>query len=131
MFAKVGVVVNSRVRVKELDMKCVIFSHRLCRQHMSGNVRNVPSLSCAQLRLKSACAFTQSDPNLHWEYFGEPMRHSVFIRSMNPESILYKYKAGRYRPVRVADGPITARYRFIKNASWKDSYHTARMHTLI
>ena len=33
-------------------------------------------------------------------------------------SILYKSIAGRYRPVRVADGPITARYRFIKNASW-------------
>ena len=29
--------------------------------------------------------------------------------------ILYKSKVGRYRPVRVADGPITARYRFIKN----------------
>ena len=26
--------------------------------------------------------------------------------------------AGRYRPVRVTDGPITARYRFIMNASW-------------
>ena len=33
-------------------------------------------------------------------------------------SILYKPIAGRYRPVRVADGPITAHYRFIKNASW-------------
>ena len=33
-------------------------------------------------------------------------------------SILYKSIAGRYRPVRVADGPITARYRFIKNTSW-------------
>ena len=32
--------------------------------------------------------------------------------------ILYKSIAGRYRPVRVADGPITARYRFIKDASW-------------
>ena len=31
-------------------------------------------------------------------------------------SILYKSIAGRYRPVRVADGPIMARYRFIKNA---------------
>ena len=28
-------------------------------------------------------------------------------------------KAGLYRAVRVADGPITARYRFIKNASWE------------
>ena len=33
-------------------------------------------------------------------------------------SILYKSIAGRYQPVRVADGPITARYRFIKNAYW-------------
>ena len=37
---------------------------------------------------------------------------------MYPVSILYKCIAGRYRTVRVADGPITARYRFIKNASW-------------
>ena len=35
-----------------------------------------------------------------------------------PASILYKSIAGRYRPVRVADGPITARCRFIKNANW-------------
>ena len=33
-----------------------------------------------------------------------------------PASIFYKSISGRYRPVRVADGPITARYRFIKNA---------------
>ena len=30
-----------------------------------------------------------------------------------PVSILHKSTAGRYRPVRVADGPITARYRFM------------------
>ena len=35
-----------------------------------------------------------------------------------PVSILYKSTAGRYRPVRVADRPITARCRFIKNVSW-------------
>ena len=35
-----------------------------------------------------------------------------------PAGILYKSIAGRYRPVSVADGPITARYRFIKNAYW-------------
>ena len=35
-----------------------------------------------------------------------------------PVSILHKSIAGRYRPVRVADGPITARCRFLKNASW-------------
>ena len=48
----------------------------------------------------------------------------IFIQSilsvnyLYPASILYKSVAGRYRPVRVADGPITARYRFIKNAYW-------------
>ena len=35
-----------------------------------------------------------------------------------PVSILYKSTAGRYRPVSYPDGPITARYRFIKNAYW-------------
>ena len=33
-----------------------------------------------------------------------------------PASILYKSIAGRYRPVSYHDGPITARFRFIKNA---------------
>ena len=33
-------------------------------------------------------------------------------------SILYKSIAGRYRPASYPDGPITARYRFIKNAFW-------------
>ena len=43
----------------------------------------------------------------------------VFFHSATyPVSILYKSIAGRYRPVRVADGLITARYRFIKNASY-------------
>ena len=37
---------------------------------------------------------------------------------VNPASILYKSIAGRYRPVNYPDGPITARYRFIKNAYW-------------
>ena len=36
----------------------------------------------------------------------------------HPASILYKSIAGRYRPVSYPDGPITARYRFIKNAYW-------------
>ena len=42
----------------------------------------------------------------------------VSLVGYSPVSILYKSIAGRYRPVRVPDGPITARYRFIKNASW-------------
>ena len=43
---------------------------------------------------------------------------NFFFLKMFPVSILHKSIAGRYRPVRVADGPITARFRFIKNASW-------------
>ena len=39
------------------------------------------------------------------------------LLSNNPVSILRKSTAGRYRPVRIADGPITARCRFIKDAS--------------
>ena len=35
-----------------------------------------------------------------------------------PVSILYKSIAGRYWPFWVADGPITTRCIFIKNASW-------------
>ena len=33
-------------------------------------------------------------------------------------SIFYRSIAGRYRPVSYPDGPITARYRFIKNVYW-------------
>ena len=44
-----------------------------------------------------------------------------------PVSILYKSIAGRYRPVKVADGPITAHYRFIKNASWVVRWTTKRL----
>ena len=42
----------------------------------------------------------------------------------NPISILHKSRAGRYRPVRVADGPLSARCRFIKNASWEPNEPT-------
>ena len=46
---------------------------------------------------------------------------NILIRTI-PVSILYKSITGHYRPIRVADEPITARYRFIKNASW-DIYY--------
>ena len=35
--------------------------------------------------------------------------------------------AGRYRPVSYPDGPITVRYRFIKNGSWVVSLSVAPM----
>ena len=37
----------------------------------------------------------------------------------SPVSILHNSIAGPKRPVGVADGPKTACYRFIKNASWE------------
>ena len=39
--------------------------------------------------------------------------------TLSPVSILHKSIAGRYRSFRVADGPITACYRFMSNASWE------------
>ena len=45
----------------------------------------------------------------------------IAAKKDSPVSILHKSIAGRYRPVRVADGPITARCRFIKNAIWEGS----------
>ena len=41
--------------------------------------------------------------------------HAVIKSS--PASILHKSIAGRFRPVMVADWPIMARYRFMKNTS--------------
>ena len=48
----------------------------------------------------------------------ESFRLAISSLTYFPVSILYKSIAGRYRPVRIADGPTTARFRFIKNASW-------------
>ena len=50
-------------------------------------------------------------------YFLSNMKNIIFQNAIQA-SILYKSIAGRYRPVSYPDGPITARYRFIKNAYW-------------
>ena len=47
------------------------------------------------------------------------------ILFLSPVSILYKSIAGRYRPVSYPDGPITARYRLIKTASWEGAANFA------
>ena len=51
----------------------------------------------------------------------------VRFTQYDPVSILYKSIAGRYWPVRVADGPITTRYRFIKNASSENESEPGRI----
>ena len=48
----------------------------------------------------------------------EPVWCLDLTTGKDPVSIQYKSIAGRYRPVSYPDGPITARYRFIKNARW-------------
>ena len=50
-----------------------------------------------------------------WSYVGL----QSFQPLLYPASILYKSIAGRYGPVSYPDGPIMARYRFIKNAYWE------------
>ena len=58
---------------------------------------------------------------MHLIYFTPYLPYIIYsIRTTHtlPASILYKSIAGRYRPVSYPDGPITARYRFIKNASY-------------
>ena len=47
--------------------------------------------------------------------------HPLLALKYYQVSILYKSIADRYRPVRLTDRLITARYRFIKNASWADA----------
>ena len=54
-----------------------------------------------------------------WEESGATQAFRLMLRiedqiTLIPASILYKSIAGRYRPVSYPDGPITARYRFIK-----------------
>ena len=40
------------------------------------------------------------------------------MHNTQPAFFIISSIAGRYRPVSYPDGPITARYRFIKNAYW-------------
>ena len=46
----------------------------------------------------------------------------LYILALYQVSILHKSIAGRYRHVRVADGLITVRYRFMWNTSWGISH---------
>ena len=70
---------------------------------------------CLHASIKTA----QADLSLHWTHTTEGTFSQV---AANPPNILYKSIAGRYRPVSYPDGPITARYRFIKNAYWEYGY---------
>ena len=51
-------------------------------------------------------------------FLGTQKQVRISLGKRSLAGILYKSIAGRYRPVKVTDGPIKARYRFIKNAYW-------------
>ena len=69
-----------------------------------------------------ASALPFSVQPLHIRYYSILRFYSDSHFSIYLVSSLHKSIAGRYRPVRVADGPITARYTFIKNASWVKTF---------
>ena len=88
--------------------------HGLCECDVSQMIKTTLEL----LEYVGICIhITDIGKELYCNVFPSDVRGLMWI----PASILYKSIAGRYRPVRVADGPITARYRFIKNASWDRS----------
>ena len=73
-------------------------------KQLSHTSEKLPTDMCTKQRFRSACAF-----------------------AICQVSILHKSTAGRYRPVRIADGPITACCRFMKNASWVARFVTGRI----
>ena len=56
------------------------------------------------------CCFAIRSCLMHWVFL---VCHAVILLYTYPVSILHKSIVGRYRPVRVADGPMTASYRFM------------------
>ena len=52
-------------------------SHR--KDILTETAENVLSDMCAQRRFRSACAFAQSDQNLHWAHFGLTRMWSFFL----------------------------------------------------
>ena len=77
------------------------------------NLTTAPLESASKAGLNSAVVLFSSDFNTEF--------YCIKNRFLNPAGILHKSIAGRDRPVSAADGPITARCRFIKNASWEES----------
>ena len=90
------------------------------RAHMQDTYRNlyIPwsnRAAFSHYALDSTSQLRQLAPEMHF------FQWTYIPRVRNPVSILYKSTADRYRPVRVADGTITARCMFLKNASWEGS----------
>ena len=52
-------------------------------------------------------------------FFLDPTPYDISLQLKITVSILHKSIAGRYRPVRIADGPITGRYTLRKTRLFK------------
>ena len=72
--------------LKKLHTKCQVFLMTALGMLRGRNVirastwENVPSDKCSQRRFRLACAFAQSDQNLHWAHFGETRMQGFFMR---------------------------------------------------
>ena len=89
-------------------------------QHWNNAMLNVLH-HASKLSAVSILSLQPLTSNLFSPFILQPTTCVLLVHSVmpsQPASILHKSIAGRYRPVRVADGLITTRYRFIKNASW-------------
>ena len=93
----------------------------------------------ALLRCQLICIFyvilwcvrdTYTNPISFWSWKWQGLEPIIFdLNRPTPNRMcvcskhFYKSIAGRCRPVSYPDGPITARYRFIKNAYWVEISH--------
>ena len=89
----------------------------------TANDQTSPMLSLVRVcavQLKKLCDLAIHKAHSEdWSDYADAHFASKYDISYNhPASILYKSIADRYRPVSYPDGPITARYTFIKNAYW-------------
>ena len=99
----------------------VILGHLqyFCYFCMNTYIVVIPCKHPTVLFLVNKISFSWRNKNLLFFFFFQKTSLSgVVLSNTYPVSLLYKSIAGRYWPVRVADGLIMAGYRFIKNASW-------------
>ena len=106
----------------------LLFSTMFCYLFLDFHVKTGTRIALLYKRLFEIREFEISRVDCTWFYWvsscyglgnvAHAQLPQVEKNSSSPVTILYKSIAGRYRPVSYPDGPITARYRFIKNADW-------------
>ena len=79
----------------------------------TSKIRSLLPQCCSSNRLSKAVLLLQFFFVRLWFYIRRLFCHYLSLATPSPASILYESIAGRYRPVRVADWPIRARYSFM------------------